>query len=184
MKRWIPNSLTVLRFLLVPVFLYYVFVSVDPQRVSVALLVFVIASFTDYLDGMLARRLNVVSDFGKIMDPLADKLLVLSALAGLCWLPPFYISKLVFFIILFRELLITILRELYHRKGIVVAADVFGKVKTVMQMTGIIAAFALWVFMAEIPSYIHLAVDIWFAIVAVVTLASGINYIKVIFKRN
>ena len=184
MKRWIPNSLTVLRFILVPVFLYYLFVSVNDMRVEISLLIFLIASFTDYLDGMLARKMQVVSDFGKIMDPLADKVLVLSALAGLCWLPPYQLSKIIFYIILVRELLITILREVYQHKGIVVAADIFGKVKTVMQMLGIIAAFILWVLLPIIPPSVHLVIDLWFALVAGVTVASGFNYLKVLTPRS
>lgn len=184
MKRWIPNSLTVLRFLLVPVFLYYLFVSLHVDRVAIALVIFIVASITDYLDGMLARKMQVISDFGKIMDPLADKLIVLSALAGLCWLPPFYISKYVFYIILARELLITLLREVYQRRGIVVAADNLGKLKTVMQMLGIIVAFGLWVLLPQISAKLHLVMELWFWLVALITVLSGLNYLKVRGKKE
>ncbi len=184
MSRHIPNLLTIIRFLLVPVFLYFLFVSVLPTRIYISLWIFMIASFTDYLDGMLARKMKVVSDFGKIMDPLADKLLVLAALAGLCWLPPFYLSKIIFFIILLRELLITILREIFQRRGKVVAADLFGKIKTVMQMIGIIAALGVWSLLSGLSAPLHLVFAVWFWIVAGVTLASGINYCLVLFKRS
>ncbi len=179
MKRNLPNALTILRFLLVPVFLYYLFVSQHTERDWYALSIFVVASITDYLDGMLARKYNVISDFGKIMDPLADKLLVLSALFGLCWLPPFNLSKVIFLIIFARELLVTILREVYQRRGIVVAADKLGKLKTVMQMLGIIAAFIFWATMAEISQTVKLSISIWFWLVAVITIISGINYLRI-----
>jgi CDP-diacylglycerol--glycerol-3-phosphate 3-phosphatidyltransferase len=152
--------------------------------VLLSLIIFVVASFTDYLDGMLARRFKVISNFGKIMDPLADKLIVLSALAGLCWLPPFYLSKAIFVIILCRELVITILREVYQRKGIVVAADKLGKLKTVMQMLGIIAAFIIWIAVIPIPASVNLIITIWFWIVAAITLASGLNYLKVLSPKE
>lgn len=179
MKRNLPNALTILRFLLVPVFLYFLFVSLHDKRNWYALTVFVVASITDYLDGMLARKYNVISDFGKIMDPLADKLLVLSALFGLCWLPPFNLSKIIFLIIFARELLVTILREVYQRRGIVVAADKLGKIKTVMQMLGIIAAFVFWATAVEISPTVILTISIWFWLVAAITVISGINYLRI-----
>lgn len=181
MKHQIPNALTVLRFLLVPVFLYFMFIS---QQSWMALAIFIVASFTDYLDGMLARKLDVISDFGKIMDPLADKLLVLSALSGLCWLPPFYLSKAIFFIILARELLITIMREVYQKRGIVVAADKLGKLKTVMQMLGIIVALSFWAAQDEVSVWVIKSVSIWFWIVAAITVISGFNYLRVLTKKE
>lgn len=184
MKQQIPNALTILRFLLVPVFVYFLFGSVELDRMLIATIIFIIASFTDYLDGLLARKMNVISDFGKIMDPLADKLLVLSALAGLCWLPPFHISKIVFWVVLFRELLITVLREIYQRKGIVVAADKLGKLKTVLQMAGIIAALGIWSFVESISPTYHLVFELWFWMIALITVISGINYCLVLYKRR
>ncbi len=184
MKRNLPNALTILRFILVPVFLFFLFVSTHEQRSWYALLIFVVASFTDYLDGMLARRYNVISDFGKIMDPLADKLLVLSALGGLCWLPPYNLSKVIFIIIFARELLVTILREVYQRRGILVAADKLGKIKTVMQMLGIIAAFTIWAANPVITPSVKLSVSIWFWIVTAITVISGFNYVKVLKPKE
>ncbi|MDD2228841.1 MAG: CDP-diacylglycerol--glycerol-3-phosphate 3-phosphatidyltransferase [Candidatus Cloacimonetes bacterium] len=184
MKQQIPNALTILRFLLVPLFLYFLFVSVNEQRSWIVLTVFIVAAFTDYLDGMLARKYNVISDFGKIMDPLADKLLVLSALSGLCWLPPFYLSRVIFFIILARELLITILREVYQKRGIVVAADKLGKLKTVMQMLGIIVALFFWAAQNEVAVWLIQTVSIWFWMVAAITVISGFNYLRVLGKKE
>lgn len=184
MKRQIPNALTVLRFLLVPFFAYYLFVSTVYDRIVIAAIIFIVASLTDYLDGLLARKMNVISDFGKIMDPLADKLLVLTALAGLCWLQPFQISKIVFFVVLCRELLITLLREIYQRRGIVVAADKLGKLKTVLQMVGIVAALGVWSFVPDISKGLHRIFDLWFWLIALITLISGVNYCIVLYKRR
>ena len=184
MIRHLPNYLTVFRIILVPVFLYFLFLTKIPARILIALIIFIVACFTDYLDGMLARKMNIISDFGKLMDPLADKLIVLSALAGLCWLPPFRVSIVIFFIILVRELVITILREVYQKKGIVVPADFFGKLKTVLQMAGIIVAFVCWVFINPVPPLVILIINIWFWFVALITVLSGFNYIITIAKRT
>mgnify|MGYP001361137662 CR=1 FL=1 len=184
MYKHIPNILTIIRFLLVPVFLYYVIINEAANHISIAFIVFVLASFTDYLDGMLARKYKVISDFGKIMDPLADKLLVLSALGCISWLHPYYLPKLIFFIILARELLVTILREIYQKKGIVLAADKLGKLKTVMQMAGIIFAYFCWAYLGTVSKAIITLVIAWFWLVVLITLISGINYIKVLFYRR
>ena len=182
--RSLPNLLTMLRVLLIPWFLWLVFVSTHPGAIQTALFVFAAASITDWLDGYLARKWNVISDFGKIMDPLADKLLVLTALAGLCWLQPFQISKIVFFVVLCRELLITLLREIYQRRGIVVAADKLGKLKTVLQMVGIVAALGVWSFVPDISKGLHRIFDLWFWLIALITLISGVNYCIVLYKRR
>lgn len=178
MNRNIPNILTTLRMLVIPVFLYYLYLSQVPGRVLICLIIFILASFTDYLDGALARKHNIISNYGKIMDPLADKLLVLAALTGLIWLEPYLLPVLIFILIFARELLITILREVYKRKGIIVAADKLGKLKTVMQMLGIIAAYGVWAFSNPSPLFITL-VTVWFWIVTAITLYSGLNYLRI-----
>ena len=175
--RSLPNLLTLLRVLLIPWFLWLVFVSRHPQAIQTALFVFAAASITDWLDGYLARKWNVISDFGKIMDPLADKLLVLSALAGITWRLPFHLSVLIFVIILIREIVITVLREVYKKRGIIVPADKLGKIKTVMQMTGLVLAYALWAWMPEISPLAHSLVNVWFWLVAAITVVSGANYL-------
>ncbi|HPN27056.1 MAG TPA: CDP-diacylglycerol--glycerol-3-phosphate 3-phosphatidyltransferase [Candidatus Cloacimonas sp.] len=184
MIRHLPNLLTIFRILLVPIFLYTVFLAQYQSRILVALVIFIVASLTDYLDGKIARKLNLISDFGKIMDPLADKLIVLSALAALCWLPPFQVSIIVFFVIFLRELVITIMREVYQKKGIVVAADIFGKLKTFLQMAGIIIAFAFWAFCDPVSPVVILIVNIWFWFVALITVLSGLNYLKATKKER
>lgn len=178
--RNLPNLLTLLRVLLIPVFAWLVFLSAVPNRVAWALLVFAAASFTDWLDGHLARKWQVISDFGKIADPLADKLLVLSALAALTWLDPYRLVWPIFALIALRELGITILREVYKRRGIIMPADKLGKLKTVLQMAGIILALALWAWKpdAAASAAARTAAHLWFGAVTLLTLASGLNYLR------
>jgi len=184
MRKHIPNALTMLRFLLVPVFVYMIFISRSENAPLYALIIFGLASLTDYVDGLLARKWNVISDFGKIMDPLADKLLVLTALSALCLLPPFRMNATIFIVILIREVGITILREVFHKRGIVVPADKLGKLKTVMQMFGIIFALTAWSFLPQISQTLRLGLDIWFWLVVAITLVSGFNYLKLLFVKE
>lgn len=172
--RNIPNILTILRIVAVPVFIWLVFAR---DAIPIAFWLFAAASATDYLDGYLARRMNVITDFGKIWDPLADKLLVLAALAGLTWAGPFRLHVMIFILIAARELAITILREIYKKKGIVVAADKLGKLKTVTQMAGLIAAYAMWSWFMPVPSASITTIQIWFWAVTAITLLSGMNYL-------
>ncbi len=184
MRKHLPNALTILRFAMVPLFVYLMYVYEGERATLYGLIVFALASLTDYVDGFLARRWNVISDFGKIMDPLADKLLVLSALSVLCLLPPYNLSIIIFIVILIREAGITLLREILHARSVVVPADKLGKLKTVMQMSGIIFAFAAWAFLPEVTSNLRLGVEIWFWIVVLITLVSGFNYLKLLFVKE
>jgi CDP-diacylglycerol---glycerol-3-phosphate 3-phosphatidyltransferase len=177
MKKHIPNFLTMLRVLLVPVFIWFSFFAAGKYSVIFAAGIFIIASITDYYDGMLARRFNVISNFGKIMDPLADKILVVSAMLALS-IRFHYIPLAVVIIVIVREVVISIMRSYYSKRNIYIAADFWGKLKTVLQMTGIIAALvyasAIVLFPSfSIPIFIF---SIYFWIVAAVTIFSGINY--------
>lgn len=138
----LPNKLTMLRVLLVPVFM--VFAAFGKYGTSdynatcmlVAGIVFAVASFTDFLDGYLARKYHLVTDFGKFMDPLADKCLTTAAFIymvadGIC-------SPVVLAIILFREFAVAGVRMIAAESGTVIAANMWGKVKTVLQMLTII----------------------------------------------
>ena len=136
----LPNKLTVLRIILVPFFIASLLVSF-PHHYAVALFFFIIASVTDYFDGKIARKHNLVTDFGKFLDPLADKILVVSALIyfvslGIC-------DSILVIIVLFREFAVTSVRLVAASQGNVVAANIFGKIKTVTQMVAIIAVFLL-----------------------------------------
>lgn len=135
MIQHIPNALTLLRVIAVPVFI----ITMDKYPFT-ALLIFIGASITDFLDGYLARKLNVISNFGKIMDPLADKILIISAMILLSLPPIRYIHWIIVAIVTVRELAVTVLRDDYRSKNIIIAANIWGKIKTVLQMVGIISA--------------------------------------------
>ena len=137
-----PNKLTVLRVLLVPLFLVFLLVGQIPAHYLLALIVFVVASATDSLDGHLARKNDQVTTFGKFLDPLADKILVLSAMIsfieiGLC-------GSLVVVIMIAREFMVTSLRLVaVSGDGTVIAAGLLGKVKTVVQMVSVVLILIL-----------------------------------------
>ena len=135
-----PNKLTLLRVILIPFFVVCMLaVSADWGK-WVALAIFVIASLTDTLDGYLARRDNLVTNFGKFMDPLADKLLVCSAM--ICLVDLERIPSWVVIIIIGREFVISGFRLIASDNGIVIAANYWGKIKTVCQMVMIIVVIA------------------------------------------
>jgi len=131
----LPNTLTLVRFGLTA--LLVTSLSLDyPRHVSVALIIFLIATGTDYLDGVIARKWNLITDFGKLMDPLADK--VLTASVFICLIPFGVLPAWVVIIIISREFLITGLRLLASSKNIILPAEKLGKHKTAWQMATII----------------------------------------------
>ena len=123
----LPNKLTLLRVILVP---FYIALYMTGHYIW-ALVIFVAASFTDMLDGKIARKHNLITNFGKIMDPLADKILVYSAF---CLMIPQYVAPWMLIIILAREFTVSGMRTVAASEGIVIAAGMSGKIKTVLQM--------------------------------------------------
>ena len=143
MKLNLPNKLTILRMCLIPVFLFFMLVGFIPwiaQRIIVAAL-FLGTAITDMLDGKIARKHNLITDFGKFLDPLADKLMVFGAFIGLGYIYRgeglfSLLLVIAFFVVLFRELAVTSLRMVANNaSGVVIAANWMGKVKTVSQIT-------------------------------------------------
>ena len=162
-----PNKLTVLRVLFIPIFMAFSLYDFALYSNYIALGIFILAFITDVLDGYLARKTGQITDFGKIMDPLADKLLVTAALV--CLLQKGIVSSWVVVIILAREFIISGIRIVAAADGKVIAASWWGKWKTVFQFIAISVA----VFFDEK----NIAVDIivWFT--ALLTLVSGVDYI-------
>lgn len=179
----LPNKLTVLRMALIPVFLVFLLVEGIPWRFLWAAVVFGAASFTDYLDGHIARSRGLVTNFGKLMDPLADKLLVFSAL--ICFLEYGRACTLGVFVILARELLVTSVRLIAAEQGRVIAADRLGKLKTVAQIVWVLyALLAMWIQWELLPpspnsfSPAFLFGDVVLQLVVVaLTVVSGWNYV-------
>ena len=136
----LPNKLTILRVIMIPFFLVALLVDGIPAGKWVALAIFIIASFTDMLDGKIARKYNLITNFGKFMDPLADKLLVSAALIALISLGK--IPAWIVIVIISREFIISGFRLIASDNGIVIAASYWGKIKTVTQMVMIVLLIA------------------------------------------
>lgn len=128
----LPNKLTITRVILIPVFVFFMMTNYVPYSKWIAVSVFIIASLTDLLDGKIARHYNLVTNFGKFMDPLADKLLVCSAL--ICFVDLKLIPAWIIIIIISREFIISGFRLIASDNGVVIAAGYWGKLKTVSQM--------------------------------------------------
>ncbi len=131
----LPNKLTIMRVIMIPLVMVCYMVDAIPYGKIAALVLFVIAAFTDFLDGYIARKYNLVTDFGKFLDPIADKLLVASVLfmIAIDGTIPNPWGVIVVTIIMSRELIIDAFRLIASTKGIVLAADIFGKAKTMVQ---------------------------------------------------
>ena len=160
----LANKLTMVRVVLIPAFILLLYLNF-PGHLLAALAVFIVASITDFVDGYVARHYNLVTDFGKFMDPLADKLLVMSAMAWFTevgWMPAW-----AFFIVIARELAVTGLRLIAVEQGRVIAAGKSGKVKTASTMVGI-CLMLLW------PNETLILVCV--AVILVTTIYSGIEY--------
>ena len=164
----LPNQLTLLRIVLVPVCMALILTG----HFYIALGVFIVASVTDFLDGYIARKNNLVTSFGKIMDPLADKILVFGAL--LCFLQLGFINSWCVAIILAREFFVTGMRVVAVDKGKVIAASWWGKVKTNVQMFSVMFGFIA--FSLNNPALV-LAGQIGIYIATAFTAASWVAYI-------
>ena len=128
----LPNKLTVFRVILIPFFVVLLLFDITAYDEWIALAIFIIASFTDFLDGHIARKYNLVTNFGKFMDPLADKLLVCSAL--ICLVELSRIPAWIVILIIAREFIISGFRLIASDNGVVIAASYWGKFKTTFQM--------------------------------------------------
>ena len=165
----LPNKLTVGRIVLVPFFVTALLVNFPFNNV-VALLLFIIASITDMLDGKIARKNNLVTDFGKFADPLADKILVLGAL--LCFIQLGLCDCVAVIIVLFREFAVTSVRLIAAASGKVVAANIWGKVKTVTQMVAIIAVLTFQSFL-DIIKMVGVLSDEILSLISTILYISG-----------
>ena len=128
----LPNKITVFRILMIPSFVACMLIKEIPYHEIIAGVIFIIAALSDLVDGKIARRFNLVTNFGKFMDPLADKLLVQSAL--LCFVANGLLPAWIAIVIMSREFIISGFRLVAADKGIVIAAGYLGKLKTVFQM--------------------------------------------------
>lgn len=182
----LPNKLTLLRVILIPFFLLFIYLDM-PFNFLFALIIFAAASITDALDGKIARSRNLVTNFGKFLDPLADKVLVLSALTVFVELDEVRMGAIPLIIISAREFMVSGLRLLAADTGVVVAAGIWGKLKTAFTMVAIVVALA-WLsichdFSFNISEAVVTAMDCWVIpaliwISTALTVISGGVYLK------
>lgn len=181
----LPNKLTVLRILFIPLLLFFYLYEPISYGKLIACILFIVAITTDVLDGHLARKHNLVTDLGKFLDPIADKLVVTAGLLLLVadsTIPSPY-GVLILFITLAREFIVAVLRQMSATKGVVIAADKLGKLKTLTQDLAIIffmilaynntasVITGLGETIFAVTSYVLLALSLLF------TVISGINYV-------
>lgn len=186
----LPNKLTISRIVMIPLFILFFYWDFTAHY-FIALAVFILASLTDFLDGKIARKYNLVTNLGKFLDPIADKVLVLSALVVFLTVPEIFTANIGDWaiivagcgvvLILAREIIVSGFRMVAASSGIVIAADIFGKYKTATQdfavviiLIGVGIAELTDNFSSEIVNYIGLA---FFALSVLLTVVSGINYI-------
>ena len=171
------NKITIFRMILVPVFMCLLLIDSTACKMW-ALAIFIIASVSDWADGYIARHYNQVTNFGKFMDPIADKLLTTAAYLALLETGRItWIGSVAVMIIFLREMMVSGLRMIAAANGKVIAASMFGKIKTVAQMITIIAAIVMtndkW-FIQE-PAILITNILVWISVA--VTLISGIDYL-------
>ena len=164
----LPNKITMFRVILIPFFVFFMLSEGIPYNNYIAAAIFIVASLTDMLDGKIARKYNLVSNFGKFMDPLADKLLVCSAL--ICMIELRELPAWMVIIIISREFIISGFRLVASDNGVVIAASYWGKFKTTFQMIGVV----LLIF--NIPALSTLTtIIVWIALA--LTVISLVDYI-------
>ena len=181
-----PNKLTVFRAVMVPVFVAVLLIDAIDSNYLLAGLVFGGLSLTDMIDGKMARKRGLITNFGKFLDPLADKILVVSALVSMtvlktqnnttliCWL-------IGIIIILAREFMVSALRLVCVEQGNVIAANIWGKIKTVTQFITILVILLIeqlieW--FPAIPQELRIVGDVFFAVSVLATVVSGVIYVK------
>ncbi len=181
----LPNKLTILRLIMIPVFVAVFYIQVIPYRFIISAVIFALAAFTDFLDGYIARKYNLVTDFGKFLDPIADKVLVSTALivllvpsAGVAifptgnftWVVPVCVA-----IILARELIISGFRLIAAGKGMVIAADKSGKLKTFFTDIAIVFILVTADVTTSVFDVTNIIGCVLLGIATILTIASGVE---------
>lgn len=179
----LPNKLTVMRVILVPFFIFFLLcdVTFGSQASSIlALVVFIAASVTDALDGHIARSRNLVTNFGKFLDPLADKVLVISALV--CFIQMGLVGAVPVIIIIAREFMVSGLRLVTANEGVVVAAGIWGKLKTAFTMVAIVIILFFAVLFGKdstgYAAWVNITEQVLIWISTVLTVISGAIYLN------
>lgn len=178
----LPNKLTLLRVILVPFFMFFLLTDIVPFSPIIALAIFIAASITDALDGHIARSRNLITTFGKFLDPLADKVLVVAALTCLCQMG--IVGAVPLIIIVAREFMVSGLRLVTANEGVVVAAGIWGKLKTAFTMAAIVVILlGLCISFSENAANVaNIVYQVLIWISTVLTVISGGVYLKGYWK--
>ncbi len=181
----LPNKLTLLRVILVPVFLFFYLATFLPSYTKIiALAIFVIAELTDFLDGYIARKYNMVTDFGKFLDPIADKILSVAGVLVLVvdQIIPAPFGVIFAFLMIFRDFIMSGLRLLGANKNVVIMADKLGKIKTIFLFITLILGLLISYLVslsisASVINGLYLAFYILLGITAILIVLSCVNYL-------
>lgn len=178
----LPNKLTILRILMIPIFVAVFYITAIPYNYVISAVIFVLAAATDFLDGYIARKYNLVTNLGKFLDPIADKVLVstafiimLAPLGGTVILP--WYASIVIAVILGRELIVSGFRIVAASRGVVLAADKTGKIKTFFQDASVAILLVGASVMPGLYSVVNIVGLVVLAIAGILTVVSGIEYV-------
>lgn len=175
----LPNKLTLFRIILIPFYIFFATTSSVQNTYFFAFIIFLLASFTDFLDGYIARNNNIITDFGKLMDPLADKMLVISAL--IIFASQGVVSSIAVIIIILRDFIVNSIRLLAASEGKVIAADIYGKIKTVVQMVAIVMILIYQMLEDKVGililNNVKICADVLVWLAVILTVISAINYL-------
>ncbi|MDD6488370.1 MAG: CDP-diacylglycerol--glycerol-3-phosphate 3-phosphatidyltransferase [Clostridia bacterium] len=183
-----PNKLTVLRLIFVPFYVFFLLMPSIPHHYIIAIILFGAAAYTDHLDGKIARKNNMITDFGKFADPLADKIMILAALA--CFVQTGLTNAIILILIISREFMVTSIRLVASSQGKVVAANNWGKAKTISQIAAVLSVMLMQYVLelnslnvisldnaAQFSQCFDIIGDVFMWIATALTLISGIIYI-------
>lgn len=188
----LPNKLTILRLIMIPAFVAVFYITAIPFNYLISAVIFMLAAATDFLDGYIARKYNLVTDLGKFLDPIADKVLVSTALivmllpSGGTVILPFY-GAIAVAIILARELIVSGFRMVAASKGAVLAADWSGKIKTTFQDVAIVVLLASANLVPGLYSWLNIVGLVLLALATLLTIVSGTECIvknRAVLKDN
>lgn len=181
----LPNKITLTRILLVPLMMFFYLADFIPYGKIIATILFILGAYTDHLDGFIARKHNLITDLGKFLDPVADKMLTTISLIliSVDGTVPAPFGVIVLSIFIARDLVISALRQISATKGTVIAADIWGKYKTFTQCVGLpILMFYSALLSLNVSNVVLLSVFMWIGytvlgISTLLTIISGVNYV-------
>ncbi len=181
----LPNKITLTRILMIPVFVAVFFLDgILPYNYAIAAAIFTLAAFTDFVDGYVARKYKLVTNLGKFLDPIADKVLVSTAMMLLLMLPWLFLRKALYIayavcvcVIMARELIISAFRQIAATNGLVLAAEKLGKYKTACQDVSIVVLLVAADLTGKAFDFVCGAGCVLFAIATILTVWSGISYV-------